>query len=75
MVGNQYIDERVPWSLIKDNREEAALVIRTCINLIRLYAIASSPLIPFTSQKLFDALHLKEADRMSKLSNALKLDA
>jgi len=69
---------RVDYTLVFNNggvEEEAALVIRTCINLIRLYAIASFPLIPFTSQKLFDALHLKEADRMSKLSNALKLDA
>jgi methionyl-tRNA synthetase len=74
-VGNQYIDERAPWNLIKENREEAALVIRTCINLIRLYAIASAPFIPFTSQKLFDALHLSEADRMRKISDAVNLDA
>lgn len=74
-VGNQYIDERAPWSLIKSNREEAALVIRTCINLIRLYAIMSAPFIPFTSQKLFDALHMGDADRMSKLSDGVKLDA
>ncbi|HEY9649126.1 MAG TPA: methionine--tRNA ligase, partial [Coleofasciculaceae cyanobacterium] len=74
-VGNQYIDERAPWSLIKQNREEAALVIRTCINLIRLYAIASSPFTPFTSQQLFDALHLSDADRMTKISEAVKLDA
>ena len=69
------IDERAPWNLIKENREEAALVIRTCINLIRLYAIASAPFIPFTSQKLFDALHLSEADRMRKISDAVNLDA
>lgn len=74
-AGNQYIDERAPWSLIKQNREEAALVIRTCINLIRLYAIASSPFTPFTSQQLFDALHLSDADRMTKISDAVKLDA
>jgi methionyl-tRNA synthetase len=74
-VGNQYINERAPWSLIKENREEAALVIRTCVNLIRLYAIASHPFIPFTSEKLFDALHLSEADRRSKISDAVKLDA
>lgn len=74
-VGNQYIDERAPWSLIKSNREEAALVIRTCINLIRLYAIMSAPFIPFTSQKLFEALHMGDADRMSKLSDGVKLDA
>ncbi len=74
-VGNQYIDERAPWKLIKENREEAAQVVRTCINLIRLYAIASTPFIPFTSQKLFDALHIPEADTMSKVSESVKLDA
>lgn len=74
-VGNQYIDERAPWSLIKENREEAALVIRTGINLIRLYSIASSPFIPFTSQNLFDALHLPATDRTSKISDSVKLDA
>lgn len=74
-VGNQYIDERAPWKLIKENREQAAQVIRTCINLIRLYAIASAPFIPFTSQQLFDALHLSQADRISKLSDAVQLDA
>jgi methionyl-tRNA synthetase len=74
-VGNQYINERAPWNLIKENREETALVIRTCINLVRLYAIASAPFIPFTTQTLFDALHLSDADRTSKMSDAVKLDA
>lgn len=30
----------------KSNREEAAMVLRTCINLARAFAIASSPIIP-----------------------------
>ena len=30
--GNVYIDARAPWSLIKTDRDEAALVLRTCIN-------------------------------------------
>ncbi len=74
-VGNQYIDEQAPWTLIKQNREAAALVVRTCINLIRLYAIASRPIIPFTSEKLFDALHLSPEERTVKLSNAVDLNA
>jgi methionyl-tRNA synthetase len=66
-VGNQYIDVRAPWTLFKTDRNEAALVIRTSINLIRIYAIASAPIIPFTSQTLLDALHLNEAQRHTSL--------
>jgi len=74
-VGNQYIDERAPWALFKQNKEEAALVIRTCINLIRLYAIASNPFIPFTAEKLFDALQLSETERTQSLTQAVDFNA
>ncbi|MBE9125994.1 methionine--tRNA ligase [Coleofasciculus sp. LEGE 07092] len=74
-AGNQYIDERAPWALMKTDREAAALVIRTCINLIRLYAIASRPIIPFTSEKLFDALQMSVEERTQKLSGAVHLNA
>ncbi len=74
-VGNKYIDEREPWKLIKENREEAAQVVRICINLIRIYALVSFPIIPFTSTKLFDALHLSDADRMTKISESVNFDA
>lgn len=70
-VGNQYIDVQAPWSLLKQNPEQAAMVIRTCINLIRIYAIASLPFIPSTAQVIFDALHLTEAERAGSLSAAL----
>jgi methionyl-tRNA synthetase len=73
-VGNQYIDERAPWKLIKVNREEAALVVRVCINLIRTYALVSAPIIPFTSEKLFDALNLEDTDRTTKVSESVNLD-
>jgi methionyl-tRNA synthetase len=70
-AGNQYIDERAPWALFKTNREEAALVIRTCVNLIRIYAIAASPFIPFTAQTIADALHLSESERSSSFATAV----
>jgi methionyl-tRNA synthetase len=74
-VGNQYIDEKAPWKVIKVNREEAALVVRICINLIRTYALVSAPIIPFTSAKLFDALNLVDADRTTKVSESVNFDA
>ncbi len=67
-VGNQYIDVQAPWSLFKQDPDQAAMVIRTCINLIRIYAIASAPFIPFTAKIVFDALQLSEAERHTPLA-------
>ena len=72
-AGNQYIDIRAPWTLFKQDKAEAAVVIRTCINLIRLYAIASAPFIPSTAEQLFDALQLTPAERQSTMSAATDL--
>ncbi|HCF29114.1 MAG TPA: methionine--tRNA ligase [Cyanobacteria bacterium UBA11049] len=70
-IGNQYIDEQAPWGLFKENPEQAAMVIRTSVNLIRLYAIAANPFIPSTAQKIFDALHLSESERTIAFSSAV----
>lgn len=32
------------------------MVLRTCINLVRTFALASSPFIPFTAEKVAQAL-------------------
>ena len=72
-AGNQYIDVRAPWTLFKQDKDEAAVVIRTCINLIRLYAIASVPFIPTTAEALFDALKLTDEERRSTMSAATDL--
>lgn len=62
-VGNQYIDAGAPWTLIKTDRVAAAQVVRTCINLIDLYARVSAPFIPFTSEAIAKALHLNDTEQ------------
>lgn len=62
-LGNLYIDAAAPWALLKTDREAAAMVLRICANLARIFAVASSPIIPFTSQKIVDALQLSEDER------------
>ncbi|NEP17723.1 MAG: methionine--tRNA ligase [Leptolyngbya sp. SIO4C1] len=74
-AGNQYIDVRAPWALFKQDKAEAAVVIRTCVNLIRLYAIAAAPFIPFTAETLFDALQLTDAERSATMTAAADLSA
>jgi methionyl-tRNA synthetase len=73
-AGNLYLDERAPWHLIKQDRPTTAMVLRTAINLIYLFALASWPIIPFTSEQLFDALHLTTGERQLLPTDVLSLD-
>jgi methionyl-tRNA synthetase len=73
-AGNLYLDERAPWHLIKQDRTTTAMVLRTAINLIHLFALASWPIIPFTSEQLFEALHLTTKEQKLLPSDVLSLD-
>jgi len=73
-AGNQYVDLRAPWELFKtNNKQEAAVVLRYGLNLIRLYAIASAPFLPHTCEVLCDALRLNDDERHSTLAAAANL--
>lgn len=60
--GNNYISEAEPWTVIKENQEQAAMILRVCFNLIRIFAILSYPIMPITSLKMFEKLNLKQED-------------
>ncbi|MFD3743064.1 methionine--tRNA ligase [Nocardia sp. NPDC058633] len=56
-VGNEYINDKAPWSQIKTDPEAAALTLRTAANLIYLFALISEPLIPDTAHTLRGLWH------------------
>ncbi len=56
--GNNYISATEPWTVIKENPERAAAILRVCINLIRIYAILSAPVMPQTSAAIMNKLGL-----------------
>ncbi len=60
--GNNYISEAEPWVVIKEDTEKASQILRTCINLIRIFAILSAPVMPTTSEKMLAKLGLKLSD-------------
>jgi methionyl-tRNA synthetase len=62
-LGNLYIDAEAPWTTLKTDPERAAVVTRTCFNLVRLFGVISQPIIPSLSRTLLDALRLDEAER------------
>ncbi|WP_169569742.1 methionine--tRNA ligase [Sneathiella limimaris] len=58
VMGNEYLTEVAPWTAFKTDPEAAAVSLRYAINLIRIFAILSAPVIPDASRKLSDALGL-----------------
>ncbi len=51
-AANAYLDAKAPWTAVKTDPAEAALTLRTAMNLIRLFAPLSRPLIPQTAARL-----------------------
>ena len=66
--GNNYISSTEPWTVIKTDEKRAATILRLCLNLVRIYAILSAPLIPETSEKMLAKFGLKSQD-MPTLKN------
>jgi methionyl-tRNA synthetase len=61
--GNAYLDRKRPWVTIGSDRDDAELTLRFCINLTCLFARLSAPVMPFTADRVFDALAVPDADR------------
>lgn len=57
--GNNYISTTEPWTVIKEDKDRASCILRTCINLIRIFAILSAPIMPQISQNMMDRLGLQ----------------
>jgi methionyl-tRNA synthetase len=57
-LGNQYVDAAAPWTVIKEDRDRAAIVIRVAVNLIRVFAVLSAPIIPSAAARMLAALQL-----------------
>lgn len=62
VAANEFVAEAAPWTTIKTDPAAAAASVRTGINLIRLIASLSAPIIPDTAAALAATLGLTPAD-------------
>ena len=60
--GNNYISVAEPWTVIKENPARAAAILRNCINLIRIFAILSAPIMPKIAEDMMNKLGLSLKD-------------
>jgi len=57
-VGNQYLNEKEPWNLIKTDRNKAAGIFYVCVQIVKALAVASAPFIPSSADQLWQTLNL-----------------
>jgi methionyl-tRNA synthetase len=56
VLGNEYLQEAAPWTAIKTDRDRAAVVVRTALNLVALFARLSAPFIPASAEIIAGAV-------------------
>ncbi|HYD98959.1 MAG TPA: methionine--tRNA ligase [Alphaproteobacteria bacterium] len=56
VLGNEYLAAAAPWTAIKTDPDRAAAIVRTAINLIRLFGILSQPVVPDLSATMLRAV-------------------
>ncbi len=55
-LGNQYIDQKAPWDLLRKDRAACGTAIHVALRVSRSLALILAPFLPFSSQRLWNAL-------------------
>lgn len=56
-AGNKYFNDSEPWVTVKNNKEKCGTTINICLQTIYTLAGLFSPVIPFSSEKIFKILN------------------
>jgi len=71
-MGNQYLNEKEPWNLIKKDMAKSASIIYVAAQIVKALAIVSAPFIPFAAEELWKTLNLSGSVHEQKWDEALK---
>jgi len=62
-AGNEYLTKAAPWTHYKSDIDQAAIGVRTGLNLVALFGIIAQPIIPDTAEKILAAINIPEENR------------
>jgi methionyl-tRNA synthetase len=57
-LGNQYLNEKEPWKLFKENKTESENVLNVASDIVKALALVSKPFMPSTSEEIWKSLNL-----------------
>jgi methionyl-tRNA synthetase len=70
-MGNQYLNEKEPWNLLKTDREKVATILYVAAQIVKAIAVVSAPFIPSTAEQLWQTLNLPGSVQKSRWEEAL----
>jgi methionyl-tRNA synthetase len=71
-IGNQYLNDKEPWNLMKTEKEKAASIFYVAAQAVKAATIVSAPFIPSTAQQLWQTLNLAGSVHEVTWNEALK---
>jgi len=71
-LGNQFLNEKEPWKLIKTDPAKAANIFNLAAQIVKTLAIVSEPFIPFSAEEIWKNLQLPGTVHEQNWSEALK---
>jgi len=72
-AGNKFLTDTEPWKLHKQNPEQTAAVLETCLTLITWLGVYIEPFLPFTAAKICRFLNLSEQDKTAVLRGTYQI--
>ncbi len=73
VIGNEYLQSAAPWTVVKTDPDRAQAMVRLALNLIRLYAVLSSPFIPDAAAAMMAALGSQDWTWPTDIGAAMRL--
>jgi methionyl-tRNA synthetase len=70
-VGNQYLNDKEPWNLMKTDREKAATIFYVAAQVVKALAVVSAPFMPDMAEQMWQTLNLPGTVSKSRWSDAL----
>ncbi len=70
-VGNQYLNDKEPWKLLKTDHEKAGTIFYVAAQIVKALAIGSAPFIPTTAEQLWRTLNLQGSVHKTRWTDAL----
>jgi methionyl-tRNA synthetase len=71
-VGNQFLNEKEPWNLIKTDKAKAGTILYVAAQVVKATAVVSEPFMPTTAEQLWQALNLSGSVHTSSWKDAVK---
>jgi len=70
-VGNQYLNEKEPWNLLKTDKPRAAAVLYVAAQVVKALTVTSAPIMPNAAEQMWQTLGLAGSVHECRWTDAL----